>query len=156
RQREALALYSRAGFSQIPTFGEYVGSPLSVCMGKELRPSVESVHFRKATTADVAAMAHCRLADPAGGPADPRMAAYFDGQHHPQMALLPRVGYVALVGDEVVGYIAGHRTTRHACAGELQYLYVASAYRRRGIASALLRLLAAWFREQGATRVCVN
>jgi len=37
RQPEALALYERAGFSRIPAFGEYVGSPLSVCMAKRLR-----------------------------------------------------------------------------------------------------------------------
>jgi hypothetical protein len=36
RQGEALALYGRAGFSRIPAFGEYVGSPLSVCMAKTL------------------------------------------------------------------------------------------------------------------------
>ena len=38
RQHEALALYERAGFARIAPFGEYVGSPLSVCMGKELPP----------------------------------------------------------------------------------------------------------------------
>ena len=39
RQPEAIALYSRAGFSQIPLFGNYLGSPhpeLSVCMAKDL------------------------------------------------------------------------------------------------------------------------
>ena len=36
RQPEAIALYERAGFSRIPAFGEYVHSPLSVCMGKDL------------------------------------------------------------------------------------------------------------------------
>jgi GNAT superfamily N-acetyltransferase len=36
RQDAALALYGRAGFVRIPPFGEYVGSPLSVCMGKDL------------------------------------------------------------------------------------------------------------------------
>jgi GNAT superfamily N-acetyltransferase len=36
RQPEAVALYSRAGFQKIPLFGEYVNSPLSVCMGKVL------------------------------------------------------------------------------------------------------------------------
>ena len=36
RQVEALALYSRAGFVRIPAFGEYVASPLSLCMGKEV------------------------------------------------------------------------------------------------------------------------
>lgn len=34
RQPEAIALYQRAGFSRIAPFGEYVGSPLSVCMAK--------------------------------------------------------------------------------------------------------------------------
>ncbi|HEV8255158.1 MAG TPA: GNAT family N-acetyltransferase [Vicinamibacteria bacterium] len=36
RQREALALYGRAGFTPIPPFGECVGSPLSLCMAKDL------------------------------------------------------------------------------------------------------------------------
>jgi len=37
RQAEALALYARAGFFRIPAFGEYMGSPLSVCMVKTLQ-----------------------------------------------------------------------------------------------------------------------
>lgn len=36
RQPEALALYSRAGFTEIPLYGEYVGSKFSVCMAKDL------------------------------------------------------------------------------------------------------------------------
>lgn len=36
RQPEALALYVSSGFARIPAFGEYVGSPLSVCMEKKL------------------------------------------------------------------------------------------------------------------------
>jgi GNAT superfamily N-acetyltransferase len=36
RQAPAMALYQRAGFIRIPAFGEYVDSPLSVCMAKEL------------------------------------------------------------------------------------------------------------------------
>lgn len=118
--------------------------------------SIDGICFRTATSADVPNMAQCRLSDPAAGPADTRMAAYFDGQHHPQQALSARVGYVALAGDGVIGYIGGHRTTRHGCAGEVQYLFVAPAYRRRGIASALIRLLAKWFQEQRAAKVCVG
>jgi GNAT superfamily N-acetyltransferase len=116
---------------------------------------IREVQFRVAASTDVAAMAHCRLSDPAAGPADERMLAYFNGQHHPQQALLPRVGYVAHVAGSIVGYVAGHLTIRHACAGEVQYLFVAPAYRRRGVATSLLRLLAGWFREQRATKVCV-
>ena len=83
------------------------------------------------------------------------MAAYFDHQHHPQQALLPRVGHVALADGIVVGYIAGHRTTRNGCDGEVQYLLVSPEWRRRGIATALLRLLADWFQTQAAQKVCV-
>jgi putative acetyltransferase len=36
RQAPALSLYERAGFTRIALFGEYVGSPLSVCMAKDL------------------------------------------------------------------------------------------------------------------------
>ena len=39
--------------------------------------------------------------------------------------------------------------------GELQYLFVAPNYRRRGIATELIRLVADWFVEQGAAKVCV-
>ena len=34
RQPESLAVYRRAGFREIPRFGEYLDSPLSLCMGK--------------------------------------------------------------------------------------------------------------------------
>lgn len=36
RQREALRLYHRAGFVEVERFGEYVDSPLSVCLAKRL------------------------------------------------------------------------------------------------------------------------
>jgi putative acetyltransferase len=36
RQNAALALYASAGFRSIPTYGEYVASPLSVCLAKDL------------------------------------------------------------------------------------------------------------------------
>jgi GNAT superfamily N-acetyltransferase len=36
RQEAALAMYRGAGFHEIPCFGEYVGSPQSVCLAKEM------------------------------------------------------------------------------------------------------------------------
>jgi GNAT superfamily N-acetyltransferase len=114
-----------------------------------------NISYRIATSADVPAMAACRLTDSEAGPADPRMTAYFEGKHHPQQALLPRIGYVALARETVIGYIAGHLTTRHGCAAEVQYLFVAPEFRRRGVATALLRRLADWFGEAGALKACV-
>ena len=112
--------------------------------------------YREATSADVPAMEECRLGDPGAGDADPRMAAYLDGRHHPGQARAPRVAYVAELDGRVAGYIAGHLTRRFKCHGELQYLYVSPSHRRAGVASSLVRLLARWFLAQGAHRVCVN
>ncbi|HWL86906.1 MAG TPA: GNAT family N-acetyltransferase [Polyangiaceae bacterium] len=39
RQSEALALYANCGYERIAPFGEYVDSPLSICMGKLLLPA---------------------------------------------------------------------------------------------------------------------
>src|SRR5262245_20783404 len=94
----------------------------------------DTLSFRIASITDVPAMAQCRLSDPAAGSADPRMSAYFEGQHHPQKALLPRTGFIALTDEVVIGYIAGHLTNRYSCLGELQYLFVAPAFRRKGVA----------------------
>jgi len=79
-----------------------------------------------------------------------------DCEIYPQHALMPRVGYVASEGDSVVGLIAGHLTTRHGCDGELEWIDVIPEKRGSGVASELLRRLAAWFVEQKARRVCVD
>ncbi len=39
KQTEAIALYASAGWTRIPAFGEYVGSPVSVCFEKRLGKS---------------------------------------------------------------------------------------------------------------------
>lgn len=114
------------------------------------------VVIRPATLSDVSAMARCRLADPGAGPSDPRMSAYLEGRHHPQGALGPRIAFVALIGNDVIGYIAGHRTERHGCSGEVQYLFVAPTHRRSGVGTSLLRQMADWFVAQGAKKVCVG
>ena len=109
--------------------------------------------IREANADDAPAMIECRNRD--SEQADLRMPAYFRGEHNPQHAMTPRIGFVAVDNGTVVGYIAGHLTTRHGCAGELQYLFVASAYRRRGIGTALIRRLASWFQFRNANDVCI-
>jgi ribosomal protein S18 acetylase RimI-like enzyme len=115
-----------------------------------------TVQYREADPSDIPAMARIRSEGESGGASEERMARYLAREHHPQQALMPRVIYVAWEGDTLVGYIAGHLTRRYACDGELQWIYVAREHRGSGVAAELLRLLAAWFVEQNAARICVD
>ena len=114
------------------------------------------ITVREGTAAHVPALERMREPDRAAGPADPRMARYLLGEHHPHEALQPRVIFVAESEAGPVGYIGGHRTTRYGCEGELQYLYVTPLHRRTGVATALLRALARWFGQREIRRVCVD
>ena len=73
-----------------------------------------------------------------------RIAAYLACKLHPQHAQKPRIGYVAYENDSLVGFIVGHLTRRYSCDGELEWINVIPERRGSGIASELLRLLAAW------------
>jgi ribosomal protein S18 acetylase RimI-like enzyme len=84
------------------------------------------------------------------------MSRYLAGEHHPQQALPPRTMWIATEAGEPVGYVAGHLTRRFGCDGELQWIYVVPEHRGGEVAPELLRLLAAWFVERRALRVCVN
>jgi ribosomal protein S18 acetylase RimI-like enzyme len=114
------------------------------------------VIYRQADKSDIPAMARMGTEGEEGRASEDRMARYLEGLHHPQHALRPRVIYVAVENDSVVGYIAGHLTRRYGCDGELQWIYVISEHRRRRVGSELVRLLAAWFATQEAARICVN
>ena len=133
----------------------FISTPRGSGAVRQAAPS-QVLDYRVAQASDIERMAQCRLADPAAGPADERMADYFAGTHHPQQALAPRIGYVAAMGDRLLGYTAGHLTRRHQCDGELQYLFVAPAHRRAGIAGELVRRLFQWFVMEGAYKICVN
>ena len=85
-----------------------------------------------------------------------RIKRYMDCELHPRQALTPRIVYVALEADAVVGFVAGHLTQRYGCDGELEWINVAAEHRKRGLASELLRCLTRWFAEQNALRVCVD
>lgn len=120
-------------------------------------PRMLAITFRSASLADVPAMAGLREASGwAGGAGAETMGRYLTGAHHPQQALEPRAVFVADNAGAVVGFVAGHLTTRLGCAGELQWLLVAPAHRGGWVAANLLAALATWFMHQGATRVCVN
>jgi ribosomal protein S18 acetylase RimI-like enzyme len=116
-----------------------------------------SVSYRLADASDVPAMARIRAAEwETEEYWRVRITKYMNCELHPRLALMPRVNYVALEGDAMVGLIAGHLTRRHDCEGELEWINVIPVRRGSPVASALLRLLAAWFVEQKASRVCVD
>jgi GNAT superfamily N-acetyltransferase len=118
--------------------------------------TASTIHYREAARDDVPALARLRQEGEAGGADEDRMARYLAGTHHPQHALLPRVMWLAAVGESPIGYAAGHLTRRFGCDGELQWIYVVRRHRRVRVASTLLRLVAGWFCERGARRVCVD
>ncbi len=118
---------------------------------------MSSVLYRQAEKSDIPAMAQIRAAEWESEEYwKGRITGYLDGKLHPRQALMPRVIYVALEDDSLVGFIAGHLTRRCACHGELQWINVIWERRGTGIASELLRRAAAWFAEQKALRICVN
>ena len=85
-----------------------------------------------------------------------RITGYLNQELHPHRALMPRVMYVATDGDTIAGFIAGHLSERFGYDGELQWIDVLPEYKRKGIASRLLYMLAKWFADQNVHRVCVN
>ena|SRR6201996_424529 len=115
------------------------------------------ISYRQADTTDISGMARLRAAEWEQEEYwRNRIARYMACEQHPQQALRPRVVYVALEDNSVVGFVAGHLTRRYGCDGELEWINVAPASRGSGVASKLLELLAAWFAEQNAASVCVN
>jgi ribosomal protein S18 acetylase RimI-like enzyme len=113
--------------------------------------------YRRAELSDIPGMAQLRADD--WGSEEywrERIQLYLSGQLHPKHALPPRVGFVCVDGDEVVGLIAGHLTRRFGCDGELEWISVNPAYRGQKIGSGLLRLLAEWFLAEGARFICVD
>jgi GNAT superfamily N-acetyltransferase len=85
-----------------------------------------------------------------------RIGLYLSGKHSPQQALPARAAFVAMDGTKLVGFVAGHRTRRHGCDGELQWVNVVEEKRGRGIADGMMAKIGTWFVEQNALRVCVN
>lgn len=113
--------------------------------------------YRPAEADDIPAIARIRALE-WGTPGDweLRVAAYLSGLSHPRYARAPRASFVAVVNDNVVGFAAGHLTTRYDCNGELQWINVTPKSRRSGAGSELLRLMAGWFIAQDARRICVD
>ena len=122
-----------------------------------MRKARSDVVFREAAKSDIAAMAQIRAAS--WGEEEywkQRIRGYMSCEIYPQKALRPRVIYVAVEKEAVVGLIAGHLTRRYECDGELEWIDVVAERRGSGIATGLLVRLAKWFVEQKALKICVD
>lgn len=118
---------------------------------------MSSVIYREAALADVPALARIRAAEWESEKYwSERITGYMEGRLHPRKALAPRIIFVASGDSEIVGFVAGHLTRRFDCEGELEWIDVIRARRRQGIGSEMVQILARWFAEQNARRVCVD
>jgi ribosomal protein S18 acetylase RimI-like enzyme len=115
------------------------------------------IQYREAKESDIPEMARIRSKN--WGTEEywnTRISGYVNYQLHPQQALIPRIIFIASETGMVVGFIAGHLTRRYDCDGELEWIDTIPEYMRSGIAGELLRLLATWFIDRRALRICVD
>jgi GNAT superfamily N-acetyltransferase len=82
--------------------------------------------------------------------------SYLAGTSSPQQALPDRAVWVAIEENSLVGFVAGHLTTRFGCQGELQWINVLAEHRGKGIAGGLMNSMLDWFRSRNAFRICVD
>jgi len=118
---------------------------------------MSAIQYREVNKSDIPSLAKIRAAE--SGTVEYwnlRITAYLNKEHHPQKALLPRILYVAIKNDRVIGFVAGHLTKRFECHGELEWINVIPDERRNGIAFELTRLLFRWFSKQNAVKICVD
>lgn len=104
--------------------------------------------FRKATLADVPAMAALgALNYESEGYWRIRIAGYMKNEFNPYQSLYHRLVYVAIKGETIIGFVAGHLTCRKEYIGHIQWICVGSQHARMGIGSKLLLILFNWFIE---------
>lgn len=150
-----------AGRNQIvDRFGEEEATHLCSCSLNAWRAACEfvgysdgvAITFRPAGVADIPALAAIRAAEW-------ETEAYWlrrIGGYLPEEGQQDRTILIAEDGANLVGFVAGHRTRRFGCDGELEWINVARESRGRGIGEMLVRAIGAWFVTQGARRICVD
>ncbi len=86
----------------------------------------------------------------------PRVVGYFAGTYNPSYSLAERTVLVAGHDEQIIGFAAGHRSTRMGCTGELQWMFVLPRWQRRGVGVGLLQPLRQWFKVHRSTKVIVD
>jgi GNAT superfamily N-acetyltransferase len=111
-----------------------------------------AITFRSAQIADIPVLAAIRAAEW-------ETEAYWTrriGEYLPEEVAQDRTILIAEDEGTPVGFVAGHRTRRFGCDGELQWVNVARERRGLGIGAMLIRKIGFWFVEQGVQRICVD
>jgi GNAT superfamily N-acetyltransferase len=83
-----------------------------------------------------------------------RWQTYFNGES-PASAKPERIVFKAIKNERIVGFIAGHLTSRHKDA-EIQSFYVLKDEQRQGIGSGLLKSLLPWLISHNAKSLCTG
>ena len=84
-----------------------------------------------------------------------RWNTYFNGQS-PASAKHERVVFKAVIDDDIIGYIAGHLTSRYEQDAEIQSFYIFKQQQRKGVGSKLLESFLNWLITQNAKSLCVG
>jgi GNAT superfamily N-acetyltransferase len=85
-----------------------------------------------------------------------RIGAYLRWDYSPEQAQTARGFFVAADETTIVGFVAGHRTRRYDCDGELEWINVLPERRGEGIAGQLMVRMGEWFVSEGLKRICVD
>jgi len=84
-----------------------------------------------------------------------RWRTYFRAES-PQTSKPERVVFKAVLEGKLIGYIAGHLTTRYNKDAEIQSFYVLKQHQRKGIGKLLLSKFTEWLETRQAKSLCVG
>jgi GNAT superfamily N-acetyltransferase len=84
-----------------------------------------------------------------------RCNTYFNRQS-PATSKPERIVFKAVIEGLIIGYIAGHLTTRYDMNAEIQSFYVLKEHQRARAGSKLFESLLSWLTTQNATSLCVG
>jgi len=84
-----------------------------------------------------------------------RWQSYFLKQS-PLTSKPERIILKAVDGEEIIGYLAGHLTTRFGMDAEIQSFYILHEYQRQGIGTALLCRFSDWLKTHQGVSLCVG
>lgn len=84
-----------------------------------------------------------------------RWQTYFDGKS-PQSSFPQKIILKAIQEDKIIGYLAGHFSSRYNLEAEIQSFYVLKEFQRQGIGKALLQKYVEWLLDNERKSLCVG